>query len=191
MRIILLILILCCVGNKHICSQQEINTDSKKAINAYNQGVKMYTLHNYAEAIDLLKQAIEADQNFINAYLVLAEVYTDDNQYEKAIEAYKKGLGINPLFYPRGYIRQGALEFNLARYEDSKESYNRYIELDTKNNKLIETAKNGIIKCEFAIDAVNNPVDFKPENLGPNINTVDDEYWPSLSADEQTLIIPG
>ncbi len=189
MRIILLILILCCVGYPDIYSQQETNTDSKRAIDAYNQGVKNYTLHNYAEAIDLLKQAIDADQNFINAYLVLAEIYTDDNQYENAIDAYKKGMAINPLYYPRGYIRQGTLEFNLARYEDSKESYKRYIELDTKDNKQIETARKGIKKCEFAINAVNNPVDFKPENLGPNINTVNDEYWPSLSADEQTLII--
>jgi outer membrane protein OmpA-like peptidoglycan-associated protein len=188
-RIILIILIFYFFGYIVIYSQQEINTDSKRAIDAYNQGIKKYTLHNYAEAIDLLKQAVEADQNFINAYFVLAEVYTDDNQYENAIDAYKKGLAINPLYYPRGYIRQGTLEFSLSRYEDSKGSYKRYLELDTKDNKQIETAKKGIKKCEFAINAVNNPVDFKPENLGPNINTVDDEYWPSLSADEQTLII--
>ncbi len=184
-----LILILICFNCHGIYSQQEIKTDSKKAIDAYNLAVKSYTLYNYAEAIDLLKKAVEADQNFINAYIVLAEVYTDDHQYENAIDAYRKGMAINPLFYPRGYIRQATLEFNLGKYENSKESYTRYLGLDTKDSRQIETAKNGIIKCEFAINAVNNPVDFKPENLGPNINTIYDEYWPSLSADEQTLII--
>jgi outer membrane protein OmpA-like peptidoglycan-associated protein len=188
-RILLLILILCLFGYSNVYSQQEIKTDSKKAIDAYNQGVKKYTLHNYNEAIGLLKQAIEADRNFINAYLVLAEVYIDDNQYENAIDAYKKAMEINPLFYPRGFLKQGQLEFNLARYEDSRESYKKYLELNTKDNKQIEAAKKGMKKCEFAINAVNNPVDFKPINLGPNINTNDDEYWPSLSADEQTLII--
>jgi outer membrane protein OmpA-like peptidoglycan-associated protein/tetratricopeptide (TPR) repeat protein len=186
MLLILILFYFHCPGTY---SQEEINTDSKRAIDSYNQAVKKYTLYDYAEAIDLLKKAIEADQNFINAYIVLAEVYTDDNQYENAVDAYKKGMAINPFYYPRGYIRQGILEFKLGRYEDSKESYTRYLELNTKDSKQIETAKNGIKKCEFAINAVNNPVDFKPENLGPNINTVDDEYWPSLSADEQTLII--
>lgn len=188
-RNILLILILCWFGCSDIYSQKEIKTDSKKAINAYNQGIKEYNLHNYDEAIDFLKQAIEADQNFISACFVLAEVYTDDNQYENAIDAYKKGMAINPMYYPRGYIRQGTLEFSLGRYEDSKESYKRYMELDTKDEKQIDVAKKGIKYCEFAIHAVNNPVDFQPENLGPDINTIGDEYWPSLSADEQTLII--
>lgn len=188
-RNILLILILCWIACADVYSQKEIITDSKKAINAYNQGIKKYTLHNYAEAIDFLKQAIETDQNFINAWFVLAEVYTDDNQYENAIDAYKKGMAINPMFYPRGYIKQGTLEFSLGRYEDSKESCKRYIELDTKDEKQINIAKKGIEYCEFAIHAVNNPVDFQPENLGSDINTIEDEYWPSLSADEQTLII--
>ncbi|UCH13350.1 MAG: PD40 domain-containing protein [Bacteroidales bacterium] len=189
MRIIVLILILCWFVCPGIYSQQEIKTDSKKAINAYNQGIRKYTLHNYAEAIDFLKQAIEADRNFINAWFVLAEVFTDDNQYENAISAYKKGMAINPMYYPRGYIRQGKLEFSLGRYEDSKESYSRYLELNTQNEKQNNLAKKGIKYCEFAIHAVNNPVDFQPENLGPGINTIEDEYWPSLSADGQTLII--
>jgi outer membrane protein OmpA-like peptidoglycan-associated protein len=39
------------------------------------------------------------------------------------------------------------------------------------------------------MEAVQHPVDFKPVNMGPSINTSGDEYWPSLSADEQILVI--
>jgi flagellar motor protein MotB/tetratricopeptide (TPR) repeat protein len=188
-RIILAFILLLFFNFSSIYSQEEIHTDSKKAIDAYNQGLRKYSLMNYPEAINYLAQAISADSDFIEAYLVLAEVYEDYRQYANAISAYKKGMDINPHYYPRGFIRLGRLQFNLGRYEDSKLDYEKYLELNTKDTKQIELARRGIDKCSFAINAVNNPVDFNPENMGPAINTIEDEYWPSLSADEQTLII--
>ena len=35
---------------------------------------------------------------------------------------------------------------------------------------------------------MQNPVEFKPVNLGPNVNTERPEYFPSLTADDQTLL---
>jgi flagellar motor protein MotB len=45
-----------------------------------------------------------------------------------------------------------------------------------------------IENCEFAIEALKKPVLFNPESIGPGINTEDDEYWPSITADGQTLM---
>jgi outer membrane protein OmpA-like peptidoglycan-associated protein len=45
-----------------------------------------------------------------------------------------------------------------------------------------------IASCRFAIDAVKNPVDFNPERLSENINTINDEYWPSVSLDGRKLV---
>jgi flagellar motor protein MotB len=53
-------------------------------------------------------------------------------------------------------------------------------------NKTI--AKKNVKNCEFALIAVNNPVPFIPVNLGSAINTTNDEYWPSITADGQTLM---
>ena len=38
------------------------------------------------------------------------------------------------------------------------------------------------------MEAMAHPVAFKPVNLGPEINTADDEYLPTATADESTLI---
>ncbi len=35
---------------------------------------------------------------------------------------------------------------------------------------------------------MKNPVPFSPESVGEGINTSDDEYWPSITADGQTLM---
>jgi flagellar motor protein MotB/tetratricopeptide (TPR) repeat protein len=190
MRFTVIILIFTCfITLFNARSQEEVISDSKKAIKAYNIGIEKYTLKKYSEAIEYLEEAIKYDSNLINTYFILAEAYVDYDQYENAINTYKKGMEINPLFYPFGYIKQADLEFKVARYDDAKKNYENYLALDEKSSRHIKRAKNGIEKCKFSIYAVSNPVSFNPENLGVNVNTIGDEYWPSLSADEQTLII--
>ena len=44
-----------------------------------------------------------------------------------------------------------------------------------------------IDRAEFAKKAFNNPVPFKPVNLGTAINTKYEEYFPGLDIEEQTL----
>jgi outer membrane protein OmpA-like peptidoglycan-associated protein len=53
---------------------------------------------------------------------------------------------------------------------------------------MVALAKRGIEQSDFAINAVQHPVEFKPERLSKAINSEDDEYWPSLSADESTFV---
>ena len=100
-----------------------------------------------------------------------------------------KGLKINEQYYPYGYIRLGQLQYEEAQYADALKSYNHFLQLHTGNAKNEEKAKDGIVRCTFSIDAIKHPVDFKPENLGNGVNSTLDDYWPSLSADEQTLVI--
>jgi outer membrane protein OmpA-like peptidoglycan-associated protein len=52
-----------------------------------------------------------------------------------------------------------------------------------------ELAELYIKSCDFAQEAIANPVPFELINLGPNVNSTLDEYWPSLSASENTLVI--
>ncbi|MBK6730762.1 MAG: PD40 domain-containing protein [Bacteroidetes bacterium] len=45
-----------------------------------------------------------------------------------------------------------------------------------------------LTSIEFAVDAVQHPVEFKPINLGPNVNSEYSEYFPSISADNSVMI---
>ncbi len=156
---------------------------------AYNRALQDYSARNFDMAERFLKEAIHADSAFIDAYMLLAQVAQDWGQPLKAIDAYKKGLKINELYYPYGFIRLGQLQYEEAQYEDALDSYKHYLRLNTGIAKNDEKAKDGIVRCTFSIDAIRHPVDFKPENLGSNVNSTSDDYWPSLSTDEQTLVI--
>jgi outer membrane protein OmpA-like peptidoglycan-associated protein len=172
-----------------IFSQENFTTKSKKAIDAYNNGLQNYTLNKFIAAEDFFLKAIEADPQFLEAYLMLAQVYEDSNQPLKAIDVYRKGLPLHEKYYPYGFIKLGKLEYKEGLYENALISYNHYLSINTNNASQIAKAREGIARCEFSIDAIQHPVDFKPMRLGPSVNTSADEYWPSLSTDETTLVI--
>lgn len=165
------------------------SSEKKAAIKLYNEALIYHTNNKYPEAIQLLSKAISIDPEFIEAYLVLAEAYDENKQPDKAIEVYRVSLPKNPMRHPYGYIKKAKLEYKLARYEDAKESYESFLALNINDADYKNRARKGIIRCEFAINAVNNPVDFKPYDLGAGINTANDEYWPCITADESTLVI--
>jgi outer membrane protein OmpA-like peptidoglycan-associated protein len=169
--------------------QEQVSTKSKKAIDAYNKALQQYTTQQYKTAEGLFLEAIDADPAFIEAYLVLAELYEDTNQPLKAIGTYGRGLALQDHYYPYGFIKKGNLEYKEGMYEEALADYNKFLSLSTGNVAQSDKAKDGIARCTFSIQAVQHPVDFKPVNLGPAVNTSDDDYWPSLSADEQILMI--
>ncbi|MBN2214801.1 MAG: PD40 domain-containing protein [Bacteroidales bacterium] len=171
-----------------LSAQVEYSTGNKSAIKAYSEGIQYFNAGQYDHAVLHFEKAIAADNNFIEAYLLMAQSYEDMKQYSQAIEAYQKGLGIDPGFHPYSFILLGNLEFNLSRYEDALESYQAFLETGDKNQKHIKIALKNIERCRFSINAMANPVPFTPVNIGPSINSEDDEYWPCLTADESILV---
>ena len=61
-----------------------------------------------------------------------------------------------------------------------------------KNKNITEARKTEverlILHCRFAIEAIKNPVEFEAERLSDNINTKNNEYWPSISLDGSKLV---
>lgn len=172
-----------------IFSQQNLSTKSKKAIDLYNNGIRNYSLKNNTAAERNFQDAVREDKDFIEAYLMLAELYEETLHPPESIENYRLAFALNEKAFPYGWIRKGNLEYREGRYNDAIVSFEKYLEISPENITNIARAKEGIAKCDFALHAVANPVDFHPVSLGDSINTKYDEYWPSLSADESTFVI--
>ena len=49
-------------------------------------------------------------------------------------------------------------------------------------------ARLGLANCVFAAEAITQPVPFEPKNLGAGVNSADPEYYPCITADDNTLI---
>ena len=169
--------------------QAQLHTESRQALQYYNQAVESYRFMDFERAYSEIKQAISEDPRFIEAQLLLAELSSDQKNYEEAIEAYKSVIQINPEFYHGAFYNLGHLEVLTGRYKDAMVNLKLYLGFKDAKTSIIQKVVRDLRTCEFAITAMENPVPFDPVNLGPGVNTSYDEYWPSITADNKTLVI--
>lgn len=169
-------------------AQQTYSSTNKKAIKRFEEGRGFYDARNNKLAELNLLEAVQADPNFVEAELLLAYVYTENNEIEKAIEHYAKSIKINPNFFPESYPSLAGLQLKLGRYEDALANFKKYLSLTNSKQLMKPMAEEGMRDCEFAIEALKHPVPFNPINLGKGVNSELPEYFPALSVDGKTLL---
>ena len=170
-------------------NQYKYSTKSEKAIKAYEEAAKQYEANNFPDAIKALDKAIKFDKNFIEAFMMKGDIYADMKKYDSSIVYYKKSIDIDPYFFANNYFNVGMLELKIGRYADAKQDFESYTSdkhADLINKKRAEYMNK---MCTFGINMMNNPVPFKLKNMGSNVNSKYNEYLPSVTADEQTLVI--
>ncbi len=190
MKTHLLYLFVCIIFLCHnlFAQSQQYSTESKGAIKAYENGRLALQSRVYDEAIENFKKALEKDRAFIEAYLMLGEVYFEKKDFDKVIFYYEQAMNLNPDFFPTGYFVLGNMYLDKGNYDKAKENYEHFLSNEERNKNIDKEAEENIKRAEFGIHAVNNPVPFQPENLGEKVNSRYNEYWPSLSADESMLV---
>lgn len=168
--------------------QHAYTTDNKRAISHFETARQYYVLGDYGRAESTLKKAIVLEPGFIEAWLILAQVYTDAGNLDASTDAYLQAIELDSLFFPNALYFLGLNEMELGRYKEARHHLLRFQAMEGIRGELKESAGEKLLSCEFAVHAMENPVPFEPENLGPNINSENDEYWPSLSADESIMV---
>jgi outer membrane protein OmpA-like peptidoglycan-associated protein/Tol biopolymer transport system component len=188
MKKIMLLIFCCFILFYSLTGQEDYTTKSKKAIGLYHNAGREYQLLNYSRSIEFLRAALKTDSEFIEAWLLLAQVCTDAGLIEESIDAYRTAIGIDPGYFPPASYLLARNEFSIGQYQQAREDMKIFLSLGYGSVEMKQNATKLIKYCDFSIKVVAHPVPFEPVNLGPNINTRYDEYWPSLSADESILV---
>ena len=170
------------------CLGQNLHTYSNSALKAYNEGKQAYDFLYMRDAEKFFREAIAIDSKFYEAYMVLGEMMTKLNRYPESADFYMKAVQIDSLFYKPVFFPLANAELMSGRYANALIHFNTYLVQPAISEKNKALAQKSILDCQFAIEAIKNPVPFSPENLGDSINTSDDEYWPSITADGQTIM---
>ncbi|MFN2395241.1 MAG: OmpA family protein [Bacteroidales bacterium] len=168
--------------------QPELTTSNNRARKAFEDAVHQYNMRDIESATENFQLAVRHDPEFIEAYIVMGEMFQSVGRYEEAMEAYQQAINIDPDFYP-GILYQFA-ESALAtgKYTKAREKLDVFLSYDPITENARQRAERLISRSNFGIEAKENPVPFDPQNLGDAINSEHDEYAPTLTADEQTLI---
>ena len=186
---LLYILFICALCSLTVYAQErQYSTTSKEAIKDFALANGSLDQSMYDEAIAQLQQAIEADNKFIEAHDLLADVLRKMRLHKQALAEYLKVIELNPEFSRAVYLKAGEEELTQSQYKEAQqhlEKYLTYPDITAQNNAYAQKLIND---CKFSLLAIAHPVPFKPVNMGEEINTPDDEYLPVATADESTLI---
>ena len=184
MRILIIVVFL---SNSFFCQAQE-TTKSRKAIKVYREAKSALTSQNFNESKDLLEKALIFDDQFVEAWILLGDVFVEMGDKLRAIESYKKSILIDPEFSFPMYYRLSITEHSIGIYSESLVHIQKYLTYKRISSNYRNKALSLKKSCEFSINAMKSPVTFNPVNLGINVNSNADEYLPALSADGSTLI---
>lgn len=191
MRVQLLILtafVLFSMISPESCYSQPYHTTSSKALKFYKAGLTAFDYIDYLNAERYFDQAIEADDEFFEAYMMRGDLLLKQRRYSEAAGNYKRAVSIDSTFYMPVFYNMANAEMMSGDYANALIHYNVYLSQSKINEKNKVLAERNVKNCEFAVEAVKNPVPFSPESAGEGINTTNDEYWPSITADGQTLM---
>ena len=147
-----------------------------------------FDLRNNQEALEYLKKAVSADKNFIEAYMMMAQIYREQGKHDQAIQTYRKALNIDPSFNPAGFLILADYLFRQGRYPEARDEVKKFQNTTNSSEQNAGLADSLLSLYEYAIRLTENPVPFEPVNLGDSVNSPLDEYWPSLSVDEEKLV---
>lgn len=169
--------------------QRRFTTENRRALSSYEMALEAYNKADYGSAIMHLENAIKQDGRFVEAHLLMSQIYHQNNQLELAIVCAEEAIRINPEFFPGIYLMLGDTHMKRGEYQRAYNHLKTFLGFTNVRPESIKLAERHIMNCEFAFHALENPVPFTPINLGPNVNSNLDVYWPSLSADENTLVV--
>ena len=167
---------------------QSLSTENKKASKLYEEGRRLYQQNRLEAAAIELHKALERDESFYEANTILAYVYLDMRQYDKAKEQFRAAINTNATAIPNNLFFLAELELKDGEYALAKKYFEGFMKMNPQNQEQINRSRKSLESIDFALEAIANPVPFKPKNLGPAINSENAEYFPSLTVDGNTIL---
>jgi outer membrane protein OmpA-like peptidoglycan-associated protein len=160
---------------------------NSKAVKFHYRALQYYNASAYDEALVEVERAIKADKNYIQSWLLAGDIQSLKGRKQEAIKSYKTAIVIDSTFFVPAYYILANLLFDQQEYSESIKYYNKYSKYPrikdaekARLNKNLEIAR-------FRLHAMNNPVPFKPVNIGANVNTAGYEFVNYISPDRSRL----
>ncbi|OCX51822.1 hypothetical protein BEL04_17580 [Mucilaginibacter sp. PPCGB 2223] len=111
-----------------------LKTDPENGYANYEIAFSLYASKKPQDAIPHLEKAVRSDNKSLSvtAYCLLASIYDDANQSQKAIETYGEAIKLDPA-YPQIYYNLGLAYFRNRQYTEAENSAIEAIKHNPKN----------------------------------------------------------
>ncbi len=154
---------------------------------------------DYEKAKNQLRHTLKLKEDFAVVYRLLGKVLSQLEDYDEAIKAYEASFNLDSNISRAAYFECGEAYFKLGEFESALFYFNEYrSKKDTKYaNKSSESGlevgydelfKIRMENIQYVLRSQANGVENLPKNLGPSINTVNNEYLPAISNTGKRLV---
>jgi outer membrane protein OmpA-like peptidoglycan-associated protein/tetratricopeptide (TPR) repeat protein len=147
-----------------------------------------FNTENYGKSIKELEKIIKKCPDFINAYQLMADCYIQQKNWKEATTYLNKAAALGPDYDPKIYYLLGQIAMEQEQYVEARAQFEKFLKYPTKSEAVSNRAKKMLGDAIFRPDALSKPVRFEPQNMGANINSSHRDYFPSITADENTMI---
>ncbi|QZT37286.1 OmpA family protein [Halosquirtibacter xylanolyticus] len=156
----------------------------------YKQALESFYGKSYKRSLFYINKSIKGAPHWVSPYLLAAEVYYYIGNDSLQLESLKKVIELDvDIRYPKSFLNMANLEKKTHHFDIAIKYYRKFLKYTKESDStFIKDVKLRLASSEFAKEAIASPIEFSPFSLGVNINTKEDEYWPSLSIDESTLV---
>lgn len=172
-----------------VVSQYSLAQD-KKAQELYNQAIKLFGERKANEAIPFMEQAIKQDPGYTDAYLKLGQLYEFTKRYEGAVTAYRNAVRLQPDSPASGaaYQALSTTLMRLGRYAEALPYLEKFQSRFAPQSAQAQRIGRQIESARFGVEAMQHPQPVDPKPLSTVLQTTPSQYFPVLTADEQTLV---
>jgi OmpA-OmpF porin, OOP family len=171
-------------------AQPTLSTKSKKAIDLYTEADNFRVRGQFSQAINLLNQAIEKDREFFEAYYRLGIVYMSLKDFEQANKYFEKGLSLtkDPRKQKVFWYDLGESHFTTGDYDKAEKYLSAFLKEELANRQKIDRANLLLRNIAFARKNKEAASAYKQKKLSDTVNSFVLQYFPVLTADQQSLI---
>jgi outer membrane protein OmpA-like peptidoglycan-associated protein len=161
---------------------------SKKALDLYFDGMEAAHYRDYGKAIQAYDAAIQLEPAFADAYFqAAASAYAmKDMDRTEAYATKAKELMKDP--QPQVYLWLAEAAFKKDNFKVAAEHYDQFFSFNPPvNGPNYRMWDHNRKAAHFGAANAHKRIQFQPENLGENVNSIGEEYLPNLTADGQTI----
>ncbi|MBA4849668.1 OmpA family protein [Emticicia sp. BO119] len=173
-----------------ICMINVTMAQDPKAKEYYNKGIKSFVARKSDDATESLLKAIERDSTYADAYFKLGQMSETVRNEGNALKYYAKAIQFKPNepTYRQAYTYIGTRALRAGEYEKAKTLLEFSLKNSPPNSLIVKQLTKQLESCNFAIKAQKKKLSFDASDMGEVINFKNNQYFPVLTADNETLI---
>ncbi len=166
---------------------------SRRTQELYQNAQQAWKERKLENALILFQKLAEVEPGLPEPHLRLGQIYEIQRQTSLARYHYQRVVALNPPTpeVAAAYQWLGRDTFQRECYDSSEVYMNKALSFYPEKSNLARITKKWIASAQFAQKALKNPLKISKRSLGDTVNFLKAQFFPVLTADNETLIFTG